>query len=126
MKILAYRALGAVVALPLILATTSALADEFPDGVRTPAAAEVTTLMAGKTWIMSPRRGGNLQLEHAADGGMLAFVGGKSDTGTWRSEDGKVCYEFRVFTSACNDVRLLGEDVYFRRSSGEVVKMRLP
>lgn len=113
------------VAACLALGVGAAHADEFPADARTPDAAEVSTLMAGKTWIMSPRQGGKLQLEHAADGGMRIYVGGKSDSGTWRSEDGKVCYEFRTFTSACNDVRLVGEDVYFRRSSGEVVKMKL-
>ena len=103
----------------------SAWADEFPTDARTPPAAEINTLFAGKTWIMTPARGGELQLEHAADGGFRAFVGGKSDSGTWRAEDGKMCYEFKgPFTSACNDVRLVGEQVLFKRSSGEVAPVK--
>ncbi|GJQ56993.1 MAG: hypothetical protein HKUEN07_35620 [Rhodocyclaceae bacterium] len=100
------------------------LADDFPADAKTPSAAGISTLFAGKTWIMTPARGGELHLEHAADGKFQIFVGGKSDQGTWRAEDGKMCYELTKFTSACNEVRLAGKQVLFKRSSGEVAPVK--
>ena len=123
-KPIAARVLGTG-ALFVVLGLQPVLANDFPADAKTPSAAEISTLFAGKTWIMTPARGGELQLEHAADGGFRAFVGGKSDSGTWRAEDGKMCYEFKgPFTSACNDVRLVGEQVLFKRSSGEVAPVK--
>ena len=62
-------------------------------------------------------------MDYAADSNNLkVFVAGRSDTGTWRAEEGgRVCFEFKVFTSACNDIRLVGQDVYARRANGDVV-----
>lgn len=99
------------------------LADEFPANAQTPSASELSALLVGKTWLMSPKRGGILHLQHAADGSFQLFVGGRSDTGTWRAEDGRVCYELKVFNSACNDVRMADGELWFKRSNGEVVKI---
>ena len=44
-------------------------------------------------------------------------------SGTWRAEDGRVCYQFKTIPSACNDLRVAGKDVYLKRSNGQVVQL---
>ena len=52
------------------------------------------------------------------------YFSGRSDVGTWRAEDGRVCLEnFQAIQGACNDVRLVGSDIYFKRSNGQVVQV---
>jgi outer membrane protease len=45
-----------------------------------------------------------------------------SDTGKWRTEDGKVCVVMTKSGPACSDMRLVGDVLYMKRASnGEVV-----
>ena len=98
-------------------------AKDFPAGARAPSAAELATLLRGKSTNAPLSNGGTIRVDYAADSNNLkVFVAGRSDTGTWRAEEGgRVCFEFKVFTSACNDIRLVGQDVYARRANGDVV-----
>ena len=111
---------------PLLLAACAASAPpakDFPAGARAPSAAELATLLRGKSTNAPRANGGTIRVDYAADSNNLkVFVAGRSDTGTWRAEEGgRVCFEFKVFTSACNDIRLVGQDVYARRANGDVV-----
>ena len=66
--------------------------------------------------------GSTVRADYAAEGNHLTiYAAGRSDTGTWRAEDGRVCFEFKVFRSACNDIRLAGQDLYAKRANGDVV-----
>lgn len=110
---------------PLLIAACAATAPpakEFPTGARAPSAAELTTLLRGKSLTFVAGNGSTVRTDFAATGnGLTAFFSGRSDTGTWRTEDGRVCFEFKVIPSACNDARLVGPDLYLKRSNGEVV-----
>ena len=112
---------------PLLLAACAASAPpakDFPAGARAPSAAELATLLLrGKSTNAPLSNGGTIRVDYAADSNNLkVFVAGRSDTGTWRAEEGgRVCFEFKVFPSACNDIRLVGQDVYARRANGDVV-----
>ena len=113
---------------PLLLAACAASAPptkDFPAGARAPSAAELATLLRGKSTNAPLSNGGTIRVDYAADSNNLkVFAAGRSDTGTWRAEEGgRVCFEFKVFTSACNDIRLVGQDVYARRANGDVVPM---
>ena len=113
---------------PLLLTACAASAPpakDFPAGARAPSAAELATLLRGKSTNAPLSNGGTIRVDYAADSNNLkVFVAGRSDTGTWRAEEGgRVCFEFKVFTSACNDIRLVGQDVYARRANGDVVPM---
>ncbi len=61
---------------------------------------------------------------HAKDGNAITVCfSGRSDVGTWRTEDARVCLEdFRTITGGCNEMRLAGSDICLRRSNGQVVK----
>ncbi|HMN58669.1 MAG TPA: DUF995 domain-containing protein, partial [Ottowia sp.] len=110
---------------PLLLAACAASAPpakEFPAGARAPSVAELTTLLRGKTTNAPLSSGGIVRVDYAADSNNLRiFAAGRADTGTWRAEEGgRVCLEFKVFTSACNDIRLVGQDMYAKRANGDV------
>lgn len=98
-------------------------AAEFPAGARAPSASEVTTTLRGKSFTLpSPR--GALRTDYASEGNrVVLYMAGTSDTGSWRAEDGRVCYEWSKFPAGCNDLRLVGEDLYAKRTNGEVVKV---
>ncbi|MFG5779106.1 hypothetical protein ACFIQF_18730 [Comamonas sp. J-3] len=94
----------------------------FPDGARTPTAAELQAVLTGKSFSFSTPRG-NVRSDYAAQGnGLTIFFPGGSDTGTWRTEDGRVCMDLRKQGAVCNDIRLVGSELYQKRSTGDVVK----
>ncbi len=98
-------------------------ASEFPAGAKAPSAAEVTALLKGKSFDLSGP--GGVRTDYAKEGNAITvYFSGRSDVGTWRAEDGRVCMEnFRAIRGACNDVRLIGSDIYVKRSNGQVVKL---
>ncbi|HRQ66915.1 MAG TPA: hypothetical protein PKZ76_18955 [Xanthomonadaceae bacterium] len=99
-------------------------AKEFASGARAPSAAELTAALHGKSFTYSP---GSLRTDYAAQGnGIVVYYGaGNSDSGTWRAEDGRVCFQFKVLPSGCNDIRYVGKDLYLKRMNGEVVRLGL-
>lgn len=84
-------------------------------------AAELTTLLRGKS-TSAPTPNGAVRVDYGAIGNTLvAYIAGRSDTGTWRVEDGRICFEFKTWPSACNEARLVGSDIYTKRANGDVV-----
>ena len=97
---------------------------EFPAGAKTPSAAEITAALRGKSFTV-PSAGSTIRTDYAGEGNSVAtFAAGHSDTGTWRAEDGRICYTMNRFPSACNDVRLVGNDIFAKRANGEVVQLK--
>lgn len=120
--------LSVVLASALIAAcaATAPVTTEFPAGARAPSAAELTALLRGKTTHAPMRSGGTARVDHAADSNKaVAYAGGRSDTGTWRVEDGRVCYEWKIFASSCGDVRLVGQNLYVKRANGDVAPVTI-
>lgn len=109
---------------PLLAAACAATAPparEFPAGARAPSAAELTALLRGKSTQTPLPNGGTSRVDYAADSNRVtAYAGGRSDTGTWRAEDGRACYEWKVFNSGCGEMRLVGQSLYVKRASGDV------
>ena len=98
---------------------------DFPPGARAPSAAEAAGLLRGKSFNLANPNGSSIRVDHAADasGGVAIYFSGRSDSGTWRTEDGRVCLDgFRAMPSVCNDVRLVGSDIYVKRANGQVVQ----
>lgn len=112
---------------PLLLAACAATApvpQDFPAGARAPSAAELTALLRGKTFDVVDANGSTIRTQYAADAhGVVIWFSGRSDSGTWRTEDGRVCHEFKQFPSTCSDYRLVGQDLYLKRGSGTVARM---
>ena len=105
-------------------ATPAPLGKDFAPGARAPTASELRALLRGKSYQTPTVAGGTIRVDYAADSDRLqAFYRGRSDSGTWRAEDGRVCYQFKTIPSACNDLRVAGNDVYIKRSNGQVVQL---
>ncbi|MEZ5607032.1 MAG: DUF995 domain-containing protein [Burkholderiaceae bacterium] len=102
-------------------------ARDFPPGARVPSVAELTTLFRGKTTTTESSTAGTIRVDYAADSNQLKILTrGRADTGTWRAdENGKVCFEFKTFQSTCNDIRMVGQEVYIRRANGEVTSVMI-
>lgn len=115
--------------LPLALAALLAAcasgpppATDFPAGAKAPSAAEVANLLRGKSFNVS---GTNpIRVDYAKEGNANTIhFGDRTDSGTWRTEDGRVCYDnFKTFKPVCNDVRVVGKDIYVKRANGHVVQ----
>ena len=100
--------------------TTPPLA-ELPAGIRTPSATEIASLVKGKSFNLAS---GGMRSDYGAAGNdITVYFSGRCDKGTWRAEDGRICYEFTTIPSACNDVRLLGNDLYLKRRNGQVTQL---
>jgi len=96
---------------------------EFPAGNRVPTAQEVSAALAGKSFDV-PARNGILRVDYAKQAnGLAIFYPGGADTGSWRAEPGRVCMDFKRLPAVCNDVRLVGADLYLKQTSGNVIKM---
>ncbi len=112
---------------PLLLAACAATAPppkDFPAGARTPSAAELTTLLRGKSFDAVASNGSSYRTQYAGDAnGVIVFFSGRSDSGTWRAEDGRACYTFKTIPSTCSDYRLVGQDLYLKRANGDVVRV---
>ena len=96
-----------------------------PPGAGPPGAAEAAGLLRGKSFNLANPNGSSIRVDHAADasGGVAIYFSGRSDSGTWRTEDGRVCYVLKTVPSACNDMRLAGKDIYIKRDNGQVVQL---
>lgn len=105
-------------------ATPAPLGKDFAPGARAPTASELRALLRGKSYQTPTVGGGTIRVDYAADSDRLqAFYRGRSDSGTWRAEDGRICFQFQVLPSNCNEVRLLGSELYMKRSNGDVVRV---
>lgn len=102
-------------------AATAPPLTDFPAGVRTPSAADVTGLLKGKSFNQAS---GGIRTDYGADrNDITAYIAGRAEKGTWRAEDGRVCFEFTTLPSVCNELRLLGTDIYVKRSNGQVTQL---
>lgn len=112
---------------PLLLAAcaaTTPVPKDFPADARTPSAAELTALLRGKSFDIVDSQGQTIRAHYAAaSNDVEIFSSGRSDHGTWRAEDGRVCHEFRTFPASCSEYRLIGEDLYLKRASGTMARM---
>jgi hypothetical protein len=107
--------------------TPNAAPIDFPDGAQAPNAAQLAEQLGGKLYTAKLFDGVTWRMEYQASGYVFVNLStGPRDSGTWRTEDGRVCIEFRgPFPSGCTEYRLSGNTLYLKRSStGEVVALQ--
>lgn len=114
-----------LVALPIWAHAQTQPPSEFPLDAATPTAAALSAHLADKRYEAQPANGPGWRLELKAGGyAFLDLANGNSDKGTWRTEDGRLCFEWRRNrNSGCIEARLKGDMVYIKRSSGDVVAL---
>lgn len=99
---------------------------EFPSGARIPVAQELADTLANKAWTAIFANGGKARYEFRGQNLYVDLLPGGRDNGPWRTEDGRLCAEFRSrFPSGCSDVRVHeGKLVVRRTSTGELITLQ--
>lgn len=101
----------------------SGAAHAFPEGASTPTAAELTERLSGKVFRVELKNGMTWRLQFMANGYFFVdtSAGGRL-SGTWRTEDGRVCSHIPDRDPSCGDARLHEGIVHVRRADGEVIR----
>jgi hypothetical protein len=96
-------------------------AQGFTEGV-SPTAADLKSRLSDKVFTVALADGSSWRLEFKTNGYYFVNTSaGFSDSGTWRTEDGKLCVAPRQTSPACNDARLVNGELQFKRLSGEII-----
>ncbi len=102
----------------------------FPAGSRRLEAGELTQLISGrvaKTFTLDGRSAGT-RVQYDASGVVYLNAGGAGAiSGRWRIEGSTVCYTWNrmQIPDGCVEVRLVGDRVYARRATGEIVRVEI-
>lgn len=112
--------------LAAMLQAQSLTAPDFSEGAPHPSAAQLEERLAGNIFTATLANGVHWRMDYRSTAGHVFFdiSTGARDTARWSAQEGKVCYQFqKAFPSGCTEYRLLGDRLYFKRSSGEVVAL---
>ena len=105
-------------------AQTSNLLTEFPAGAQPVAAQALKDRLSDHVFKARLQDGSGWRLQFKGNYLFLNLSSGASDTGTWRTEDNKLCVEYQRFPSGCSEMRASEKEVFLKRSaSGEVVRL---
>jgi hypothetical protein len=116
--------------LSLFCATTlsaqTGIPTEFHPDATTLSADALRERLSGKVFGAKLADGNNWRYDFKADGYFYLNAGGYRDSGKWRTEDGKVCFDMRKTGESCNEMRARGDALQTKRaSSGEVATLTL-
>ena len=107
------------------MSTIAALAQtptDFPAEAKALAADALQQRVAGNVFKVKTAGGAEWRLQFQTNGYYFINVGGYSDSGSWRTEESRLCTAPQRRPAACNEMRLAGDALYMKRESGEVVK----
>lgn len=99
---------------------------DYPAGAQAPNAGQLAERLGGQLFTAKLANGVTWRMDYQSSGYLFVNVStGQRDTAKWRTEDGRVCLEFRgAFPSGCTDYRISGDTLYLKRNStGEVVAL---
>ena len=103
-------------------ASTPAPPADFPADASAPPATALRDRLAGKVIRAQPVQGPGWRIDMKGSGwAFIDLTNGGRDTGRWRTEDGKLCFDWQRFPSSCSEVRVAGERVLLKRTNGEIV-----
>lgn len=110
-----------IAVLSLSVQAQNSMPTTFPEGTSTPKADELRVRLSGNVFSVKPFSGPNWRLQYKEGGYYFVNVGSYSDTGDWKTEDGKLCSKGQKGAASCNEVRATPESIYLKRDSGEVI-----
>ena len=111
--------LAALVAVSAIL---NVHAQTFGEGMTTPSAEELKTILAGNIFTVDRPDGNHWRLEFKSNGYYFAnTTSGFADSGEWTVESGKFCVQAKKGTSGCNEARLDKGVLTMKRPNGEII-----
>ena len=127
-KTLALLALLATLCCTAALAQSpapSAFPTEFPAEAQALDAKALAERLGGKVFKANGPNGLGWRLDIKTSGFLfLDLSNGLRDDGPWRTEDGKLCVNYRGRVPAgCNEVRLEGSSVLLKTRAGQVVTL---
>jgi hypothetical protein len=94
----------------------------FPEASVAPPANELKTRLADKVFKVNLADSSSWRLEFKASGyWFINTSAGFNDSGEWKTEDGKLCTSRKGFWT-CNDARVKGEQIFLKRTSGEIIE----
>ena len=105
------------------LASTAAVAEDFPDGSATLTPESVSSAVAGRVFAVKTAQGSSWRWQFKTDGYFYINIGSFSDTGKWTAKDSSLCTEARQIKYSCNELRTVGQDLLLKRDNGEIVKL---
>lgn len=97
----------------IVLAAVHALAQvpqEFPPNAASISADQLKERLTDRVFTARMTDGKDWRWEWKSSGYIfLNISGGYSDSGKWRTEDGKVCVEMNKSGASCSDMRMVGD-----------------
>lgn len=105
------------------LAQSPAMPVEFPAGAASVEPVVLLQRLSGKVFRVATAGGNVWRWQFQSNGNFFLNVGNFSDTGKWRAEGSAVCTEPQKNPASCNEMRLVGDTLYMKRDSGEIVKL---
>ncbi len=111
-----------IFALLLVTAGSNLHAQTFGEGMTTPSAEDLNKLLAGNVYTVERSDGNHWRLEFKSNGYyFFNNVQGYSDSGEWKTEEGKLCALPRKTPAACSEARLSNGVLTLRRANGEII-----
>lgn len=101
---------------------------DFPADAQVLSASELDARLRGKVYTATLFNGIGWRADYKASGYVFVnTTSGGSDTGKWRTEDGRVCVEYRGrMRSGCTEIRGGAQALYAKSSSTGVVTVLQP
>lgn len=107
----------------LAQASAPAAAPDFPPDGKPLSADALRVRLGDKVFHVALADGSSWRLQYRSSGQFFVNTSsGFADTGKWWVEDSKLCSERSRTKPSCNEVRLVGDLIYLRRDSGEIIK----
>lgn len=110
-------------------APASAKTPDFPADAQALSASELDARLRGKVYTAKLANGMHWRGDYKASGYVFVNLSNNAkDTGTWRTEDSKVCVDYRgAFRSGCTEMRAGAQQaLYARNSTTGVVTVMTP
>jgi hypothetical protein len=117
------RALLGMLAISSLAIAQTVFPTEFPTGAVPFQPDALKLLLTGKVFIVKPVSGPPIRFQFR-ERDAFSNSGNSSNSGTWRVEASAVCFTWARGQDFCNEVRSVGEAVYWKRGNGEVAVLQ--
>ena len=112
----------------LAQAEASAAGQEFPADAQMLSASELDARLRGKVYTATLPNGASWRGAYKDSGYLFVNMSsGGSDSGKWRTEDGKVCVEYKGrMRSGCTEVRAVAQALHAKNATTGVITVLQP